>query len=86
MSGAHGQFTPMVHTAQSAGIHHQPGASGTTGPWAITEEDPISLDHYEKKALLRALNATDGDKLRAARLLKLGKSTLYRKLKRFGIC
>jgi transcriptional regulator of acetoin/glycerol metabolism len=38
------------------------------------------------KALLRALNATDGDKLEAARLLKLGKSTLYRKLKRFGIC
>lgn len=86
MSGAHGQFAPMAHTAQSAGIRHQPGASGTTGPWAITEEDPISLDHYEMKALLRALNATDGDKLEAARLLKLGKSTLYRKLKRFGIC
>ncbi|HIG86631.1 MAG TPA: hypothetical protein EYQ25_06285 [Planctomycetes bacterium] len=79
------QRVPMTHTAQSAAIRHQPGASATGGPWAITEEDPISLDHYEMKALLRALNATRGDKLEAARLLKLGKSTLYRKLKRFGI-
>ena len=76
---------PMVHAAQLAPIRHQPGASATGGPWAITEEDPISLDQYEMKALLRALNATRGDKLEAARLLKLGKSTLYRKLKRFGI-
>lgn len=54
-------------------------------PWDITEEDPISLEHYEMKALLRALDNCEGDKLAAARLLKVGKSTLYRKLKRFGI-
>jgi DNA-binding NtrC family response regulator len=54
-------------------------------PWDITEEDPISLDLYEKKALLRALDSCNGDKLAAARLLNVGKSTLYRKLKRFGI-
>ena len=38
-----------------------------------------------KKALLRALHTCSGDKLAVARLLNLGKSTLYRKLKRFGI-
>jgi len=54
-------------------------------PWDITDEDPVSLDLYEKKALLRALSVVDGDKLAAAKLLKLGKSTMYRKLKRFGI-
>ena len=54
-------------------------------PWDITDEDPVSLDLYEKKALLRALSEVDGDKLAAAKLLKLGKSTMYRKLKRFGI-
>ncbi|MCA9000664.1 MAG: sigma 54-interacting transcriptional regulator [Planctomycetes bacterium] len=54
-------------------------------PWDIGEEDPISLEHYEMKALLRALDSCGGDKLAAARLLKVGKSTLYRKLKRFGI-
>jgi DNA-binding NtrC family response regulator len=53
--------------------------------WAIDEEDPISLDHYEMKVLLRAIAATGGDKLGAAKLLKVGKSTLYRKLKRYGI-
>ncbi len=54
-------------------------------PWDIGEEDPISLEFYEKKALLRALDHVGGDKLAAARLLKVGKSTLYRKLKRFEI-
>jgi two-component system response regulator HydG len=54
-------------------------------PWDITDEDPVSLDLYEKKALLRALSVVNGDKLAAAKLLKLGKSTMYRKLKRFGI-
>ena len=53
--------------------------------WDITDEDPINLDHYEKKALLRALDAVGQDRIRAAKLLGLGKSTLYRKLKRFDI-
>jgi len=49
------------------------------------EEEPVSLELFEKKALLRALDETGGDKLAAARLLKIGKSTLYRKLKRYDI-
>lgn len=53
--------------------------------WDIAPDDPISLDLYEMKCLLRALDDVEGDKLAAARLLKVGKSTLYRKLKRFGI-
>ena len=51
----------------------------------ITDEDPPSFDVYEKKLLLRALDETGGDKLAAARLLEVGKSTLYRKLKRHDI-
>ena len=47
--------------------------------------EEISLEHFEKIALLRALEETEGDKLAAARLLKIGKSTLYRKLKRYDI-
>jgi transcriptional regulator of acetoin/glycerol metabolism len=34
---------------------------------------------------MRALQETGNDKLEAAKLLKVGKSTLYRKLKRYGI-
>lgn len=54
-------------------------------PWDITDEDPICLELYERKALLRALDRVGGDRLAAARLLNVGKSTLYRKLKQFGI-
>jgi DNA-binding NtrC family response regulator len=53
--------------------------------WDISDDEPVSLDLYEKKALLRALDQCGGDRLAAARLLKVGKSTLYRKLKRFDI-
>ena len=35
----------------------------------------------ERRAILRALREAGGDKLAAARLLGIGKTTLYRKLK-----
>ncbi len=59
--------------------------AGQRAPWEIGPDDPPSLELYEMKALLHALERTGGDKLAAARLLKVGKSTLYRKLKRYGI-
>jgi two-component system response regulator HydG len=43
----------------------------------------ISLDEMERRAILRALRETSGDKLAAARLLGIGKTTLYRKLKQY---
>jgi two-component system response regulator HydG len=47
--------------------------------------EPVSLELYERLALERALDEVGGDKLAAAKLLNVGKSTLYRKLKRHGI-
>jgi len=77
-NGTHRIGAPAeVHASASAARRHH--------DWDITDDDPISLDHYEMKVLLRALEHVDGDKLAAARLLNVGKSTLYRKLKRFGI-
>lgn len=49
------------------------------------EDVPASLEFFEMVALKYALRKTEGDKLAAARLLKVGKSTLYRKLNRYGI-
>jgi two-component system response regulator HydG len=43
----------------------------------------IPLDEMERRAILRALRETSGDKLAAARLLGIGKTTLYRKLKQY---
>jgi len=49
------------------------------------EDAPISLEYYEKLAIERALAATGWDVDRAARLLEVGLSTMYRKMKRHGV-
>jgi transcriptional regulator of acetoin/glycerol metabolism len=54
-------------------------------PWDIPANEPVSLGLYERQALLRAIAECEGDKLAAAKKLKLGKSTMYRKLRRYGI-
>jgi two-component system response regulator HydG len=45
----------------------------------------MTLAEMEKKAILSAIETLNGDKLQAARLLGIGKTTLYRKLKEYGI-
>ena len=45
----------------------------------------LPLAQLEKEAILETLRKLDGDKLLAARLLGIGKTTLYRKLKEYGI-
>src|SRR5579863_6787866 len=47
--------------------------------------DVPSLDQLERHAILRALEETGGDRLRAAKLLGIGKTTIYRKLKEYGL-
>ncbi len=44
-----------------------------------------SLADLEKQAILDAIRHLNGDKLKAAQLLGIGKTTLYRKLKEYGI-
>jgi DNA-binding NtrC family response regulator len=43
------------------------------------------LADLERQAILGAIRALNGDKLQAAKLLGIGKTTLYRKLKEYGI-
>jgi DNA-binding NtrC family response regulator len=49
------------------------------------EEQVLPLAALEKQAILDTLKRLNGDKLLAARLLGIGKTTLYRKLKEYGI-
>jgi DNA-binding NtrC family response regulator len=46
-------------------------------------DELVPLEILEKRAIFRALQETSGDKLAAARLLGIGKTTLYRKLKQY---
>jgi DNA-binding NtrC family response regulator len=52
----------------------------TTGKGGI-----VSIAEMEKKAILGTIRQLKGDKLMAAKLLGIGKTTLYRKLKEYGI-
>jgi two-component system response regulator HydG len=44
-----------------------------------------TLADMERQAILGAIRTLNGDKLQAAKLLGIGKTTLYRKLKEYGI-
>jgi len=44
----------------------------------------ISLPDSEKQTIGAALTATGGERAKAARLLKIGRTTLYRKMKEYG--
>jgi DNA-binding NtrC family response regulator len=50
---------------------------------AADESEMVPLMVLERRAILRAMRETNGDKLAAARLLGIGKTTLYRKLKQY---
>jgi two-component system response regulator HydG len=43
------------------------------------------MEELERRAILRTLRETNGDKLAAARMLGIGKTTLYRKLKQYQL-
>ena len=45
----------------------------------------ISIPESEKQAIRNALEATGWDRSRAAAILKIGRTTLYRKMKQYGI-
>src|SRR5215470_273051 len=52
----------------------------------IPERDVLlPLEELERRAILRTLRETGGDKLAAARMLGIGKTTLYRKLKQYHL-
>ncbi len=44
-----------------------------------------TLQSLERQAIRQALQATGGDRVRAAKILGIGKTTIYRKLREYGI-
>jgi two-component system response regulator HydG len=65
----------LAQAQQDAAAPHSSGAAG----------EIISIAELEKQAILNTIKQLNGDKLLAARLLGIGKTTLYRKLKEYGV-
>jgi len=60
-------------------------ANGATPRLALPQSGIIPLTEMEKHAILNALEYTKGDRATAALLLGIGRTTLYRKLKEYGL-
>jgi len=56
-----------------------------TSERAPQKDELLPLEELERRAILRTLRETSGDKLAAARMLGIGKTTLYRKLKQYRV-
>jgi DNA-binding NtrC family response regulator len=73
---------PVIHVSDvptSVATGHGPGSSDIAPTSKI-----ISMAEVEKRTILEAIEQLNGDKLLAARLLGIGKTTLYRKLKEYA--
>ncbi len=50
------------------------------------KDQPLSqLEELERSTIVKTLEETGGDRVRAAKLLGIGKTTIYRKLKEYGL-
>jgi len=73
---------PVMHlTDLPSAITSAPGP-GATGPRPAAKIIPMA--EVEKQTILNTITQLNGDKLLAARLLGIGKTTLYRKLKEYA--
>jgi two-component system response regulator HydG len=69
---------PMIQVRDLPSNVLYPVSETTRGP------EIASLKDLERNAILQALETTGGDRGRAAKLLGIGKTTIYRKLKEYG--
>jgi DNA-binding NtrC family response regulator len=65
--------------------HERAAASGEGRSIGIDVELPAAMDEIEKQVIEATLDYTAGDKSRAARLLNIGRKTLYRKMEEYDI-
>jgi len=59
---------------------------GPSPDWSGAEDSELLLDNVIKKTLIKSLEQTQGNRRRAADLLGVSRSTLYRMLARYELC
>jgi len=71
---------------QQQGLEARRSAAAVTEPVQEGSVPEVkTLADLERDAILNAIRILNGDKLQAAKLLGIGKTTLYRKLKEYGL-
>ena len=76
----------QFHAQQSLQQYNQDARGQLSNVSASAETFNVqSIADLEKQAILSTISQLNGDKLTAARLLGIGKTTLYRKLKEYGL-
>ena len=70
----------LIHVADlPSNLHHPPVDK------LPPKDEIIPLEELERRAIIRTLRETNGDKVAASRILGIGKTTLYRKLKQYDV-
>jgi two-component system response regulator HydG len=70
---------------QGPAIREEEDGAGRSEGVRTAGGEIVSIAEMEKHAILETIRQLKGDKLMAAKLLGIGKTTLYRKLKEYGI-
>jgi len=79
------QLGDLPTQLQQQGLEAHRTAAATQETGADSTAEVVTLAELERQAILGAIRMLKGDKLLAARMLGIGKTTLYRKLKEYGI-
>jgi transcriptional regulator with GAF, ATPase, and Fis domain len=85
--------TALQYHCSASGLEKLSGALAPANPsadclpdFAMAPKSPvISLPESERRTIAQALASTGGERGKAARLLGIGRTTLYRKMKQYGI-
>lgn len=79
--------TGRLLTPESILIEERPTQAGEIASEDATEESnqDLRMEGAEKEHILRVLELCNGKKLQAARMLGINKTTLWRKMKRYGM-
>lgn len=75
--------SPTIHVPDLPTTIHSARVAEPGSPTALAKIVPMA--ELEKQTILNAIVQLNGDKLLAARLLGIGKTTLYRKLKEYAV-
>jgi DNA-binding NtrC family response regulator len=73
-----------IMSARTLENHIEANAAGVVGLLAA-DAPVLPLAEVERRAIMNALEYTKGDRTAAAELLDIGRTTLYRKLKEYGL-